>query len=257
MGSSRRRRSRWWGDRWCEGVGLVVAVLAHAAPASAAGRFGDDDGNVHEPMIEALAATGTVQGCTSTAYCPSAVATRGQMASALARALALPEATRDHFPDDDASVHEDAVNRVAEAGITAGRADGTFGVADPLERRQLATLLANALGPAEVADRFVDDDGDVHEDAIDRIAAAGITLGCGVDRFCPTDLVPSRPDGIVPRPGPRRGPPAGNHRRRVHPPPRGGRFGDRPGRRRRGVVPGRARHADGTAGGRAPRRPRP
>ncbi len=36
---------------------------------------------------------------------------------------------------------------------------------------------------------FVDDDGSVHEPAIEALVAAGITQGCAADRYCPNDPV--------------------------------------------------------------------
>jgi hypothetical protein len=50
-----------------------------------------------------------------------------------------------------------------------------------------AFVLANA-----TVDPFVDNDGSVFEEAITRLAAAGITRGCNPpdnDRFCPNDPV--------------------------------------------------------------------
>jgi hypothetical protein len=41
-------------------------------------------------------------------------------------------------------------------------------------------------------DRFTDDNGNVFEGAIERLAQAGITLGCNPptnDRYCPDDFV--------------------------------------------------------------------
>ena len=46
-------------------------------------------------------------------------------------------------------------------------------------------MIAQALDlPPSGADPFVDDDGSIHEDGIGRLAAAGIVVGCEVDRFC-------------------------------------------------------------------------
>ena len=52
---------------------------------------------------------------------------RRLLASFLARALDLPAAKRDWFRDDEASIHEAAINRLAEAGITGGCATGRTG----------------------------------------------------------------------------------------------------------------------------------
>jgi hypothetical protein len=55
-----------------------------------------------------------------------------------------------------------------------------------LTRAEAAAFLARALelspGPAG---RFVDDDGSTHEADIERLAASGITRGCGPVTFCP------------------------------------------------------------------------
>ena len=71
-------------------VVLLVAsgVLANGLPPG--GTFADDDGNIHEPNIEAIAAVGITRGCDPPAnalFCTSSAVTRGQMAAFLVRAL--------------------------------------------------------------------------------------------------------------------------------------------------------------------------
>ena len=152
--------------------------------------FVDDDGLVHEDAINRVAAAGITVGCGDGVFCPSQPVTRAQMATFLMRALELPEAGRDYFVDDDGLVHEDAINRVAAAGITVGCGDGVFCPSQPVTRAQMATFLMRALELPEAGrDYFVDDDGLVHEDAINRVAAAGITVGCGDGVFCPSQPV--------------------------------------------------------------------
>lgn len=56
----------------------------------------------------------------------------------------------------------------------------------------LAVFLLTALPVTAQEDRFVDDDGSVHEENINIVADAGITFGCNPpenDRFCPRDSV--------------------------------------------------------------------
>jgi hypothetical protein len=58
----------------------------------------------------------------------------------------------------------------------------------------MAAFLVRALDlPAYTGpDRFFDDNGHVFEGAIERLAQAGITVGCNPpanDRFCPNDPV--------------------------------------------------------------------
>ena len=70
-----------------------------------------------------MAAAGVTKGCNPPAnsrYCPDRVVTRGQMAAFLARALGLPSAATDFFTDDNSSLFEGDINRLAAFGITRG-----------------------------------------------------------------------------------------------------------------------------------------
>lgn len=164
-----------------------------SVPPSPGFWFSDDDGNAHEGAIEAVAAAGITLGCGEDLYCPAEEVNRGQFASLLARALPdlIPDNARDFFSDDDASVHEGAINRLASAAVVAGCGPDRFCPEDPLTRGQIATLLARALPSLASApsDHFSDDDGSTHEIAINTLAHRGIVTGCGPDRFCPGDPV--------------------------------------------------------------------
>jgi hypothetical protein len=176
---------------------LALALLAALLPPG--GTFVDDDGNVHEGSIEAIAAEKITLGCnppTNDLYCPGEVVTRGQMAAFFVRALDLPFTDEDHFRDDDNSIFEGAINRLAEAGITKGCNPPTndeFCPGGAITRGQMAAMLARAFGyPVSHDDRFIDDDGSIFETAIQTIAAQGVTVGCNPptnDRFCPHDEV--------------------------------------------------------------------
>ena len=125
-------------------------------------------------------------GCNATEFCPTALVTRGMMASFLARAFALPAASRDYFTDDEGLSHENNINRLAESGITLGCSETRFCPQGTVSRGQMASFLDRALGlPGASRDWFNDDDGTAHESAINRIAEAGITNGCAATRFCP------------------------------------------------------------------------
>ncbi len=150
------------------------------------GRFADDEGLGGQNDIEWLADRGVIQGCTPNQYCPGNWVTREQLATFLARGLALPAPSVDHFADDNGSPHEADINALAEAGITAGCADGLFCPAELLSRQQLAGLLAQALDlpPADPVS-FADVGGSPNAADIGSIVAAGISSGCAVDQFCP------------------------------------------------------------------------
>jgi hypothetical protein len=172
---------------------LLIATLAPG------GSFVDDDGNIHEGGIEAVAAQGITLGCNPPAndrFCPEDPVTRGQMAAFLARARPMATAGADSFIDDDGHLFEDAIDRVASAGITLGcdpPVNDRFCPDDVVTRAQMAMMLARAFHlPPSAKDRFIDDTGHVAEPAIARVAAAGITQGCNPpanDRFCPEDVV--------------------------------------------------------------------
>jgi hypothetical protein len=140
-----------------------------------------------EPAIRWAFFEGITTGCAPERFCYWNLVTRGQTATFLAKALELPDATEDHFGDDNGTTHEDDINRLAEAGLAAGCADGRFCPHSWLSRAQMASFLARALElPDATDDYFDDDDGMTHEANINRLAEAGLTSGCAENRFCPT-----------------------------------------------------------------------
>ncbi|MBW3620226.1 MAG: DUF3152 domain-containing protein [Actinobacteria bacterium] len=168
----------------------AVLLLAGTAPAQAHGRFWDDDGDLHESNIEAVAEDGITAGCNELGdrFCPDVDVTRAQMARFLQRALDLPPAEEDHFADDDGTAHEDAINAVAAAEITRGCAADRFCPHEEVSRAQMASFIARAIDlPPSDSDHFTDDDGSQHEANIDALADEDITAGCDPDaaRFCP------------------------------------------------------------------------
>lgn len=176
---------------------LVSAALAGVLPPG--GTFTDDDGNIHEGNIEAIAANGLTKGCDPQAndlYCPSSDVTRGQMAAFVRRALDLPASRVDFFVDDDGSVFEGDINAIAAAGIAKGcdPPDNTLFCPDSKVRRDtMAAFLRRAFDyPPTAVNLFLDDDGSLFEADINAIAAAGVTQGCNPprnDEYCPAALV--------------------------------------------------------------------
>lgn len=149
-------------------------------------RFVDDEGSFHEADINAAADRGISQGCGRFRYCPAQPVTREQMASFLARTLALPPTNKDFFVDDQGSLHEADINALAAAGITAGCGEGNFCPGAAVTRGQLASLLARSLElPPAGQDFFADDNGGLHEHETNALAAAGLTNGCAPGAFCP------------------------------------------------------------------------
>jgi hypothetical protein len=175
----------------------VLLFLGSAATAllPPGGRFVDDNGSVHEPDIEAIAAEGITRGCNQLAdrFCPDASVSREQMAAFLSRALQLPPASTDAFRDDNGSVFQADINSLAQAGITKGcnpPANDGFCPTRSITRGEMAAMLVRAFHlPASDQNLFTDDDDSVFETEIDRLGTAGITKGCAPNRFCPTAFV--------------------------------------------------------------------
>jgi len=178
-------------------VAFALIVLAAVLPPG--GTFVDDDGNIHEGSIEAIAEAGITLGCnppTNNRFCPRQTVDRGAMAAFLSRALKLPKSSTDYFTDDNGHLFEGAINRLAAAGITKGcnpPANNRFCPNQDMTRGAMAAMLSRAFGyPPSDVNKFTDDDGHIFEAAIQRIAAVGVTLGCNPPantRFCPNQTV--------------------------------------------------------------------
>jgi peptidoglycan/xylan/chitin deacetylase (PgdA/CDA1 family) len=96
------------------------------------------------------------------------------------------------FADVAASdTHAPAITRLKEAGIVAGCAPDRYCPDASVTRAQMATLLARTLDlPAGSTAPFADvASSDTHAPGIGAVAAAGITVGCAEDAYCPADAV--------------------------------------------------------------------
>lgn len=182
----------------------LLVVLAPGQSSAATPWQGFDDvppSNIFYDDIMWLHDEGTTKGCNppeNTMFCPADSVTRGQMAAFLSRSLDLPRPTSsDWFVDDDDSVFEDDIDRLAAVGITLGcnPPDNTmFCPHAPVTRAQMASLLVRALDlkSGSGIDWFDDDDYSVHAADIDRLRAAAITFGCNPpteNLFCPDTAV--------------------------------------------------------------------
>ena len=189
-----------WGVR---GVGvLVVGALLWAVVAAGSawaqpggfgggGGLGDVVGNAHESAITELwgldvfAGTGCEAG-----FCPGDPLLRWTMAVWLVRILDGEEpaaVASSRFSDVDGSLWwAGHVERFAELGVTAGYGDGTFRPYRHVSRAHMAAFLARAFDLAAADDAgFSDIEGNAHSEAINALAASGITGGYGDGTFRP------------------------------------------------------------------------
>ncbi|MGH8914461.1 MAG: S-layer homology domain-containing protein, partial [Acidimicrobiia bacterium] len=96
------------------------------------------------------------------------------------------------FYDDDGSVHHNGIEAIAAAGITVGCNPPFYDKFCPdgvLTRAQAATFMSRAMSlPIPATDFFDDDNGHILEGGVNRVAEAGITVGCNPPdntKFCP------------------------------------------------------------------------
>ena len=165
-----------------------------------------------EDAINCLAYYQITKGTSSgTTFSPGNSVNRWQMALFLVRAaeaagLALPEAREQGFEDIGTlgpSTRE-AVNRLAQLGITRGTGEGRFSPYGPVSRQQMALFLYRFLGEIPIGEGGVEvsevvPDDTVFEDisplsraveqAIMVIYEMGITGGTSEGRFSPNDRV--------------------------------------------------------------------
>lgn len=175
--------------------GRMDAWVAERKATFASG-FSDIHGHTFQHDITWLADERITTGCNppaNTRFCPNDAVTRGQMAVFVARASHLPAPSGDYFHDDTGEFYEDAANRLFEANISVGCATHRYCGDEAMTRGQMAAFLARAHDLDRPSRDFFDDDqGSTFEIEINRIAQAGVTLGCNPpvnDRYCPEEFV--------------------------------------------------------------------
>jgi len=170
-----------------------VGNTVDSTPPGLCGRFADDGSTLFEADTEWMAAQGITQGCGPGLYCPDDFVTRGQMAVFLVRALGYTDNGGGNlFSDDNGSIFEDDIDKLATAGVTKGcGGPGLYCPDDKVTRGQMAAFLVRALGYTDNGggNLFTDDNGSIFEDDIDKLATAGVTKGCGPGLYCPDDKV--------------------------------------------------------------------
>ena len=171
----------------------VREACSYASPSTFADRPSDGVGEA----VDCVAFYRVTAGATPTTYEPSLAVTRGQMASFVVRmgevaGRTVPDPGGGVFPDDDGSVHEGAIGRLTASGVASGYPDGTYRPLADVTRGQMATLIARELRlltgtaiTATASDHFDDDDGNVHEAAIDELAEIGVVVGVEGGGYAP------------------------------------------------------------------------
>ena len=109
------------------------------------------------------------------------------------------------YPDRESfDVHAHAIDCITAYAMAMGFDDGTYGATLPVSRAQMASMIARMLNdggvtlPSNPPDAYPGDDGDVHELAVNQLAALGVlddTTGQSGDSFNVSD--PMRRDDMA------------------------------------------------------------
>jgi hypothetical protein len=201
---------------WGTYVATVQSVPTNGAPPPRPSRFEfvlgdfsppffDDEESPHEPAIDHVEEIGLTNGCADLQFCPLGTVERWQMALFLTRFWAL-AGMEPLFPGDPRFVDigeypeatRQAIEELAALGITSGVTADRFDPGSTVTRWQMARFLdrtAMSVGAdVPAVEAGFEDIADVPVEAVDainRIAALGITTGTSPETF--------EPDGIVTR----------------------------------------------------------
>lgn len=127
----------------------LVRATGGTLPADPPDAFDDDNGSVHEPAIDALAAADVIEGVGLRQFNPGGDVTRGQMATMVVRVLDYlagdAHTTADDYFTDDSSPHETSINVAASLGVVTGVGPGIYAPNDPITRAATASIVGRAL----------------------------------------------------------------------------------------------------------------
>lgn len=148
-----------------------------------------EGGSTHGRNIVRLADAGVTMGCGRDRYCPDRSVTRAEMATLLARSSGLVPRNPRTFADTPSSlVHAANIEAIQRDGITNGCGSSRYCPNRAVTRGEMASFLVRAIGLPVRSDsaRYSDvSTGSTHAGAIEALARAGITNGCGNGRYCP------------------------------------------------------------------------
>lgn len=109
--------------------------------------FSDVENHWAKSAISNMASKGIIKGYADGTFKPNASITRGEFATLLARAFNL-ETTSAISPFKDVTTdkwYAESILALYEAGITSGRADGTFGAGAPITNEEISAMIARTI----------------------------------------------------------------------------------------------------------------
>ena len=133
--------------RWKLAVWLVRALDRRTAAPTGTDDTFNDVTKWYKPFVERLRVLGVTTGCVrrSTIFCPNDTVTRAETAAFLVRAFNIPPAGDAGFTDIDRGYWAyDAINAIADAGITRGCTPTTFCPEANTTNAQMAAFIHRA-----------------------------------------------------------------------------------------------------------------
>ena len=182
--------------------GAAFADVEAVCQNAAEGQFDDvTEGGTHTANINCIAAYEITLGTGGGDYDPLGNVARDQMASFLVNFLETSEQTdfavpeEDFFTDIEGTTHEENIKVLADLGITSGVTEDLYMPDAEVTREQMATFVAETIVAAggdlaaDPENAFTDDEGSVHEENINALAAADVVSGVTEDLYNPDGLV--------------------------------------------------------------------
>lgn len=171
----------------------VTQIFRRPVHASQIGFSDVRSGSTHSRDIVRLADSGITVGCGGDRFCPERSVTRAEMATFLARSSGLlPRDPGAHTDVPSSLVHAANIEAISTDGITNGCGEGRYCPDRNVTRAEMASFLVRSadLPTGTSTTRFSDvTAGSTHAADIEALARAGITVGCGGDRYCPDRAV--------------------------------------------------------------------
>ncbi len=187
-------------------VSVAAWLIALALPggvAAGSGRFVDDDRSRFESAIEAVARAGIMTACNAGGdrFCPKRDVSRVEMAVFLVRTFNLTATSGVRFRDVP-SKRATAVDKVVTAGIATACSKRRFCPDASVSRGRMAVFVTRALRLVATSGKRYDDvpASSPFRTAVDRLATAGLAIGCGDGRYCPKrDITRAETAGFLQR----------------------------------------------------------
>ncbi|MGG1638982.1 S-layer homology domain-containing protein [Paenibacillus sp. NRS-1760] len=190
-------------SRYDEQSGKVVIRVHHFSPYSAAGASSVFEDLASAPWakeeIEALAVRGIVNGVDHRSFKPESSVTRAEFIKLLMEAWELKDVSRSStFTDAKAGQwYSDSLSTAQNLGIVFGRADGSFGINEPITRQEIATvigrlaLINNVVLPSKENFGAYKDQAEISDyaqDSVELLQQSGIMIGFKDGRFGPGQM---------------------------------------------------------------------